>query len=102
RTVALAGTVAGAERLFGPCMAAALENSSRDKWQEAVDEYQRLLLEEGDALVPLAKEGLGTGLPSASHLLRRICHQRLAQRPAAFRKQYPHRVDAEAQKLFEE
>ncbi|MBI3410485.1 MAG: PQQ-binding-like beta-propeller repeat protein [Planctomycetes bacterium] len=100
RMLGLFTVPAGVDRMLGPCIGLALENNSSEKWERALEEYQRLLLEESNALIPLPKSNGRYGFQLASTQLRRLCHQRLAQLPPLLREQYRRRVDAEANKLF--
>jgi outer membrane protein assembly factor BamB len=67
---------------------------AEQKWAEAVDEYQRILIEVGDDLVPL----------NARHSLqaRWLCHLRLAALPAAGLRLYRARVDNQAKKWLDQ
>jgi outer membrane protein assembly factor BamB/tetratricopeptide (TPR) repeat protein len=64
------------------------------KWAEAVDLYQRILKEAGDALVPL----------DARHRLcaRRLCHLQLAALPAEALRLYRGRVEGQAKRWLDE
>ncbi|HXG09303.1 MAG TPA: PQQ-binding-like beta-propeller repeat protein [Gemmataceae bacterium] len=75
---------------------AALDLVGRQMWSEAIEEYQRLLDEAGDRLVPAA--------PGQQPLLhvRRFCHLRLAALPPEALRLYRNRVDAQARKWLEE
>ena len=64
------------------------------KWPETVDEYQRLLDEAGDDLVPLN--------PHHSIQARWLCHLRLAALPPAALRLYRDRIDEQAKKWLEQ
>jgi outer membrane protein assembly factor BamB len=70
--------------------------AARRKWAEAVDEYQRLLHEAGDALVPAEADRDGLGSPPRSVQLRRLCQVRLAALPLPGLEAYRRRVDRQA------
>src|SRR5260370_19446082 len=63
---------------------------AEEKWTEAVEDYQRILNEAGDDLVPL----------TARHSLqaRWLCHLRLAALPPAALRLYRARLDSRAKK----
>ena len=82
---------------LGPVPAMALERISRQQWAEAMEEYQRLIDEEGDNLVPVGSE---TGPSRRSVQLRRLCHMRMAAAPPSALAQHQKRVEALADKLF--
>src|SRR2546421_3404693 len=101
----LVGSAAGDERTGLAVLPAEVANTARridaaDKlaaqkqWSEAVDEYQRILSEAGDDLVPV----------SPRHVVqaRWVCQARLAALPAEQRKAYRARIDAQARKGFEQ
>jgi outer membrane protein assembly factor BamB len=64
------------------------------KWTEAVDEFQRIIREAGDDLVPL----------DSRHLLQaaRLCHIRIAALPGPAIQLYRGRVDRQAKRWLEE
>src|SRR5262249_43032330 len=64
------------------------------QWAEAIDEYQRILTEAGDDLVPLD--------PRHSLRARQLCHLRLAALPPAALRLYRARVDPQAKKWLEQ
>lgn len=97
RTLGLLALHSGVDRALAPCIALALENSSQEKWDRALEEYQRLNSENADALIPGANPKTQFGV---STQLRRLCDQRLARLPSPLREQYRRRVDPEAHKLF--
>src|SRR5262245_38036214 len=74
----------------------ARELLAKGMWSEAVEEYQRLLDEVGDRLIPL-----GPDRQLCVHV-RRLCHQRIAALPAEALRLYRNRVDAQARKWLEE
>ncbi len=75
-------------------LAAADKLADQQKWTEAVDDYQRILSEAGDDLVPL----------NSRHCVqaRRLCHLRLSASPPAALRQYRSRVDVQAQKWLDQ
>jgi outer membrane protein assembly factor BamB len=68
----------------------------RAEWHEALDEYQQVLAELADALVPLDREG------RHSVQARWLCHVRLSRLPAEALRLYRGRVNTQAQKWFEQ
>jgi outer membrane protein assembly factor BamB len=66
----------------------------KQQWPEAVEEYQQVLEEAGDELVPI----------SPRHLIqaRRLCHLRIAALPLAGLRVYRARVDDQAKKWLEQ
>jgi outer membrane protein assembly factor BamB len=75
-------------------VAAADKLVAEQKWAEAVEEYQRILTEDGDDLVRL----------DARHCLqaRRLCHLRLAVLEPAGLRLYRSRVDSRAKKWLDQ
>src|SRR5262249_1781281 len=75
------------------------------QWTDAVDEYQRILDEAGDVLVPLGQGG-GQGAEAAGPRrcihARWLCHWRLAALPPEALTLYRSRVDAQAKKWLEQ
>jgi outer membrane protein assembly factor BamB/tetratricopeptide (TPR) repeat protein len=69
------------------------ELTAQQKWTEAVNEYQQLLREGGEALVPDA---------GRSVQLRRLCQLRLAALPPQGLEVYRRRVDAQARRWLEQ
>src|SRR5438552_12157138 len=67
--------------------------AAQKQWSEAIDEYQRVLSEAGDDLVPV----------SPRHVVqaRWVWQARLATLPAEQRKAYRARIDPQAKKWFE-
>src|SRR5262249_4898791 len=98
---ALAGIIGlgGNAGPLGPVRAFAMERISQQQWAEAMEEYQRLIDEEGDNLVPAGAE---TGPTRCSVQLRRLCHVRMAAAPPSALAQHQKRVEALADKLFQE
>src|SRR6516165_2754052 len=96
---ALAGIIGlgGNTGPLGPVPAFAMERISQQQWAEAMEEYQRLIDEEGDNLVPVGAE---TGPTRRSVQLRRLCHVRMAAAPPSALAQHQKRVEALADKLF--
>jgi outer membrane protein assembly factor BamB len=75
-------------------LAAADHLAEQRQWSEAIEEYQRVLAEAGDDLVPL----------DARHSLqaRRLCHLRIAAMPADALRLYRARVDGPCKKWLEQ
>jgi outer membrane protein assembly factor BamB len=75
-------------------IAAADQLAAQKKWVEAAEEYQRILTDSGDDLVPL----------NTRHFLqaRRLCHARLAALPLAALRPYRTRVDVQAKKWLDQ
>jgi outer membrane protein assembly factor BamB len=73
---------------------AADQLAAERKWPEAVDEYQRVLSEAPDDLIPLDKRH--------SVQARRLCHLRIAALPPAALKIYRGRVDSQAKRWLDE
>lgn len=67
------------------------------KWPEAVEEYQRILTEIGDDLVPLSP-----GVAPQAVQARWLVHRRLAALPPEALRLYRSRVDAQARRWFEQ
>jgi outer membrane protein assembly factor BamB len=67
------------------------------RWAEAVEEYQRLLHEVGDHLVPLDLQSKRESVQA-----RRLCHLRLASLPAEALALYRKQVDVQAQKWLQQ
>jgi outer membrane protein assembly factor BamB len=84
---------------LGPVPAFALERINQQQWAEAMEEYQRLIDEEGDNLVPASNKA---GPTSRSVQLRRLCQRRMAAAPPSALAQHQKRVAALADKLFRE
>jgi outer membrane protein assembly factor BamB len=84
------GEVAGSARR----LAAADKLAQRGQWSDAMEEYQRILREAGDDLVPLT--------PYHAVRARWLCHQRLASAPAEQLKHYQARINPQARKWFEQ
>jgi cellulose synthase operon protein C len=70
---------------------------AQEQWTEVVDEYQHILEEAGDDLVPLDPQKPSQCIPA-----RRLCHIRLAGLPAAARQLYRGRVDDQAKKWLDQ
>ncbi len=64
---------------------------SQAQWPDIIEEYQRIIEENGDDLVPLDARDPRQCLPAW-----RLCHARLAALPAAARRLYRDRVDEQA------
>ncbi|MCI0462681.1 MAG: PQQ-binding-like beta-propeller repeat protein, partial [Gemmataceae bacterium] len=75
-------------------LAGADKRAAQQQWAEAIDEYQRILSEAGDDLVPLD--------PRHSLQARQLCHLRLAALPPAALRLYRARVDAQAKKWLDQ
>lgn len=80
----------GAARRF----AAADKLAADGKWTEAVEEYQRILTEVGDELVPVTA--------NQDVQARLLCQLRLAALPAEILNRYRERIDASAAKWLAE
>src|SRR5262245_29865319 len=87
-------TLAGESARTARRIAAADNLVAEKKWADAVDEYQRILHEAGDDLVPLNNRH--------SLQARYLCHLRLAALPPAALRLYRNRVDGQARKWLEE
>src|SRR5438128_19865 len=75
------------------------------QYADAIDEFQRILDESGDALVPLPNgQDAKEQATRPRHCLhaRRLCHQRLAALPPEALKLYRSRVDGQAKTLVEQ
>jgi len=75
-------------------LAGADKLAEQGKWSEALDEYQQILVEAANDLVPL----------DARHSLqaRRLCHLRIAALPPEALKLYRSRVDGQAKKWLDQ
>lgn len=80
----------------------AVETSSLEKWEQLLDDYEQLLNEGGEALVPLQPTDPQVAFAPPSIHVRRLCHMRIAALPPSILQEYRRRVDARAQKLFQE
>lgn len=76
--------------------------AARQSWAGALDEYQRLLQEGGDDLVPESTPADRAVSTRRSVQLRRLCHLRIAALPPAALRLYRGRMDAQAKKWLEE
>lgn len=83
---------------FAPILADARNN---DVWEQLAEEYYRMMLESGDALVTI-QETAPPGSAWTSAQVRRLCHQRLASLPRASVELYRQSVNAEAKALLEQ
>jgi hypothetical protein len=83
---------------LGAVPAFALERIGKQQWPEALEEYQRLIEEQGDDLVPAGPEN---GASRRSVQLRRLCQQRMAAAPASALAQHQKRIHVLAEKLFQ-
>jgi cellulose synthase operon protein C len=100
RTVLSGESAATAQRLR-----TARKLAAEQQFAAAIDEYQALLAEAGDRLVPLAVLADGNDKALARlHCLqaRWLCHLDLTALPAEGRKVYRNRVDAQARKWLEQ
>lgn len=88
--------LAGEDRALADRIAAADRNARDKKPDEALNEYQQILSEAGDALVPLDRAG--TRCVQA----RRLCHARIAALPAQALRRYRDRVDPQTKKWLEQ
>ncbi len=98
RRVRLAGEV----RETVARLAAADRLAARHQHAEAIDEYQRLLLEGGDDLVPETAPPDRARSTRRSVQLRRLCHVRLAALPPAARKLYRARAEPLAERWLQQ
>jgi outer membrane protein assembly factor BamB len=99
-----AGCVGRLGLLLGPfdaagAMAPAVSARPTDFWERVEEAYHYLIHDSGDALVSLP-DAEGARTAHTSLQVRRLCHIRLAQLPAAGLAAYRQRVDAEAQRLL--
>ena len=79
-----------------------LDNSAVEKWEQVLEDYQKLIDEAGDALVLMRAVNSRSSLPPASVQVRRLVHLRIAALPPSILRRYRQNVDAHAQKLLEE
>jgi hypothetical protein len=86
----------GEVRQIAGRLAAAADLARRALWSDALDEYQRLMSEAGDDLVPLTEEGVSACQRSIQ--VRRLCHLRLAALPPEPLRMYRSRVEVQAEK----
>jgi outer membrane protein assembly factor BamB len=75
-------------------LVAADKLAAQKQWNDAIDEYQRILSESGDDLVPLTPRHLVQA--------RWLCHQRLAALPPEQLTTYRKRIEPQARKWFEQ
>jgi len=85
-----------------PFAAMILDAGELDKWDQLLDDYQKLNDDAGDALVPMHPGNARSGLPPPNMSVRRLIHLRIAALPPSILRRYRQRVDVPAQKLFEE
>jgi hypothetical protein len=78
------------------------ELAGKKKWSEAIDEYQRLIHEAGDSLVPAESPKEAPSAIQRSVRLRLLCHARIAALPADGLKVYRRRVDLQAKRWLQE
>jgi outer membrane protein assembly factor BamB len=90
-----------------PFAALLLDDCAQEKWEQALEDYQKLSEEAGDTLVPLrmlSAAGLtrldGDPLPSVQ--LRRLIQSRIAALPPSMAQRHRQNVDTRAQKLLQE
>ena len=75
-------------------LAAADKLVSQEKWADAIEEYQRILAEASNDLVPIdGRHDLAA---------RRLCHLRIAALPPSALRTYRSRVDTQAKKLLDQ
>ena len=84
--------------VFTPIVA---DPRNHDVWEQLTEDYHRLAIESGDALVTI-QDTAPTGAAWTSVQVRRVCHQRLASLPRSSLELYRQRVDAEARALFDQ
>lgn len=92
---------------FSDTADALLRNASshaRDgQWAEAIDIYQRVIQQYGDKVAKLPKDDAASDRTGESVLfvdLRHFCQRRLAMLPAEAREIYRRRVDAQAERWY--
>jgi outer membrane protein assembly factor BamB len=79
-----------------------LDNCAVEKWEQVLEDYQKLIDEAGDALVPMRPAKSSSSVPPSSVQVRRLVHRRIAALPPSILKRYRQNVDGHAQKLLEE
>jgi outer membrane protein assembly factor BamB len=88
----------------GNCLSAAgssaLQRSAQENWPSALEEYQRLIYESGDDLVPVRAASPWEAAFARSISVRRLCHQRIAAAPPSVRGRYRERVEFRSKLLF--
>ena len=94
-----AAEILGAEN---PLFALALEHGTADQWTQILADYQQLIQESGDVLVPMRPIGSPEAVPPPSVQVRRLCQQRIAELPERVRGLYRDRVNARARQLLQE
>ncbi len=93
----LSGTIlAGESSATARRLEAADKLAAQKKWADALDEYQRLLDEAGDVLVPLDAQR------RQAVQARRLCHLRIAGLPAEALRLYRRRVEDQAKKWLKQ
>ncbi len=85
-----------------PLVAKLLENGASEKWEQLLDEYQKLMDDSFDVLVSLGPADPRTGPPPPSVQGRQLVHRRIASLPPPVLKLYRQRVEGRTQKLLEE
>lgn len=79
-----------------------LLQASRQKWPEALEEYQRIIYDEGDNLVQVNNDSILAKATLRSVLARTLCHQRIAEAPPWVLARYRQRINNLAESLFRE
>jgi outer membrane protein assembly factor BamB len=72
----------------------------RERWTEALEEYQKLIEEAGDNIVPLDADAIHATRRSIQ--VRQLCHQQIAALPPAALRLYRDRVDVQAERWLRE
>ena len=100
--VALVAHLGASDLPFAALMPILADARNNEVWEQLPEEYYRLMLESGDALVTLMETAPPTGSAWTSAQVRQLCHLRLASLPRASLIGYRQRVDAEAKALLEQ
>lgn len=98
--VALVGDAASAGPPGLSGLGAVLMNAQRQQWPKALEEYQRIIYDEGYSLVSL--DAVPTTTAARSVQARLLCHLRIAAAPPWARAVYDRRVKNLADNLFRE
>ncbi len=83
-------------------VSAVLEANAAEKWEQILDEVQKLIEEDGDALAPGEVKSTGADIAPPSVNARLEVHRRIAALPRSLLERYRRRVDAQAKKLLDE
>ena len=95
----LAASLIGQAPALSAFAAILTDPRNNEIWEQLPEEYNRMTLESGDALIALPRTA---GVAWSSGQLRRLCQQRLTVLPRSALTWYRQRVDAEANALFEQ